>query len=97
MRHPTLTAATTIALTLLAAGGAHAHGDTRCDSGPPEAWRPQMELQRKLAAEGWKVRRVKTTNACYEVYAFDAAGERVEAFFDPRSFERVDKVPEAKR
>ncbi len=42
-----------------------------------------------LVNEGWRVRKVKVENGCYEVYGFDAKGERVEVFFDPKTFERV--------
>lgn len=78
---------------LLMAGAAAAHGDVRCDSGPKAEWRQQMELQRKLVAEGWKVRQVKTWNDCYEVYGFKPDGTRAEVFFNPKTF---DKVAEAK-
>jgi hypothetical protein len=62
------------------------------DAVAQDEMRPQMELQRKLVGEGWKVRQVKTFNGCYEVYGFDARGERTEAFFHPRSFEPVGRV-----
>jgi hypothetical protein len=83
-RHLSLVAA----LCLLAAGAAHAHGDVKCDT-PKAEWRGQMELQSKLVGEGWKVRKVKVENGCYEVYGFDAKGAKAEAFFDPKTFERV--------
>jgi hypothetical protein len=75
-------------LSLLAASAAHAHGDVKCST-PKAEWRGQMELQSKLVAEGWRVRKVKVENGCYEVYGFDAKGQKAEAFFDPKSFERV--------
>ena len=46
-------------------------------------------------AEGWRVRQVKTFDTCYEVYGFDAKGERIEAFFNPRTFERLEDKPAA--
>lgn len=71
------------------AGAAFAHGDVECPKIPKEEWKPQMELQRKLTEEGWRVRQVKVFNTCYEVYGFDAKGERVEVFFNPKTFERI--------
>jgi hypothetical protein len=71
------------------AGSAFAHGDVECPKIPKEEWKPQMELQRKLSGEGWRVRQVKEFNGCYEVYGFDAKGERVEVFFNPKTFERI--------
>lgn len=68
------------------------HDKVRCEAVPKEEMRPQMELQRKLTSEGWKVRQVKTFNGCYEVYGFDASGQRVEAFFHPKTFEKVGEV-----
>jgi len=77
-----------LALTL-AATGAFAHGNVSCPAVPKEEKKPQMELQKKLEAEGWKVRQVKNYNGCYEVYGFDGQGKKAEAFFNPKTFERV--------
>ena len=96
-RSTSLRVTTAIALTV-AAVAAEAHGSTRCEAVPTAEWRPQMALQDKLKAEGWRVRQVKTSNGCYEVYGTDAKGERTEAFFHPRTFERVDEEdPAAKK
>jgi hypothetical protein len=73
----------------LGAHGAWAHGEVACPQTPQATWRPQMELQRKLVGEGWRVRQVKTFSTCYEVYGFDEKGDRVEAFFNPTTFERI--------
>lgn len=51
-----------------------------------------MELQRKLTADGWKVRQVKTDNGCYEVYGFDNTGRRIEIYFNPKTFEKVGEI-----
>ncbi|MBW8843676.1 MAG: PepSY domain-containing protein [Burkholderiales bacterium] len=71
------------------AGAAFAHGNVSCPVVPKEEKKPQMELQKKLESEGWKVRVVKNYNGCYEVYGFDATGAKAEAFFHPKTFERV--------
>ena len=88
-----------LALTL-AATGAFAHGNVSCPAVPKEEKKPQMELQKKLEAEGWKVRQVKNYNGCYEVYGFDGQGKKAEAFFNPKTFERVyaegEQQPEKK-
>ena len=44
-----------------------------------------------MKAEGWDVRSIKTEDGCYEAYAIDAKGKRVEAYFNPQTFERVGK------
>lgn len=68
------------------------HSAVRCEPVPKEEMKPQMELQRKLIGEGWKVRQIKNFNGCYEVYGFDATGRRVEMFFNPKTFEKVGEV-----
>ena len=68
------------------------HDAVKCAPVPKEEMRPQMELQRKLTSEGWKVRQIKNFNGCYEVYGFDETGQRAEAFFDPKTFEKVGQV-----
>ena len=68
------------------------HDKVRCEPLAREEMRPQMELQRQLTSEGWKVRQVKNFNGCYEVYGFDETGQRVEAFFHPKTFEKVGQV-----
>lgn len=73
----------------VAASAAFAHGSVSCAAVPKEEKKPQVELQKKLEGEGWKVRKVQNYNGCHEVYGFDGAGKKAEAFFNPRTFERV--------
>ena len=61
----------------------------KCDPIPKEEWKPQTELERKLANQGWKISRVKITNGCYEVYGRDEKNGKVEVFFHPKTFELV--------
>jgi hypothetical protein len=80
------------------AGASFAHGNVSCPVVPKEEMKGQMELQKKLESEGWKVRKVQNYNGCYEVYGFDGQGKKAEAFFHPKTFERVypeGEVPEA--
>jgi len=73
------------------ASGVWAHGDVRCVPVVPKAqWRPHTDLHKKLTDEGWVVRQMKQTPTCYEVYAKDPKGKRVEVFFHPKTFERVE-------
>ncbi len=67
----------------VAAAHAQATGLATCDSGPKSGWQPQTKLEEMLAAQGWKVRRIKEDGGCYEVYALNDKGERVEAYFHP--------------
>lgn len=81
-----LLAAATVTLGLAGAGAALA--DNRCDV-PVAEWRPREAFQQKLEADGWKVGRIKVDDGCYEVHGFDDKGRRVEAQFDPKTFEQV--------
>lgn len=78
------------AVAAMALGSAQAwgHGDVSCDV-PKKEWQPRVELQKKLKEAGWAVRDIKILNGCYEVYAFDEKDARVEAFFNPKTFERI--------
>ena len=74
---------------LLAAGTVGATGLATCDSGPQSGWEPQEKLEKMLTGKGWKIRRVKEDGGCYEVYAFDEKGDRVEAYFHPKTLALV--------
>ena len=71
------------------AGSALAQHAERCEPIPAAEWKPQAELERKLGDIGWKIRRIKIENGCYEVYALDERGGKVEVFFHPKTLERV--------
>ncbi|HUT47820.1 MAG TPA: PepSY domain-containing protein [Alphaproteobacteria bacterium] len=76
-------------LALAVAPAAQATGLTTCNSGPKSGWQSQDTLKTKLTGEGWKVRRIKVDGGCYEVYAINDNGERVEAYFHPVTFKHV--------
>lgn len=82
---------TVVAVVALSIPGiALATGLATCDSGPEHTWQSREELERRLVAQGWEVRQIKVDGGCYEVYALDAEGNRVEAYFHP---ETLDPVP----
>jgi hypothetical protein len=68
---------------------AHATGLATCDSGAREGWQTQEKLTALLKEKGWQVRRIKEDGGCYEVYALNDKGERVEAYFHPRTLAPV--------
>ena len=86
MKHGT--AILVLALIMLAAP-AGATGLYSCDSSPRENWQSREVLTRLLTEQGWQVRRIKEDGGCWEVYALDAAGDRVEAYFDPVTLKNV--------
>jgi hypothetical protein len=78
-----------VLIAALAFDGAQATGLATCDSGDESGWQAQEKLKEMLTKKGWDVRRIKVDGGCYEVYATDDKGERVEAYFDPRDFAPV--------
>jgi hypothetical protein len=66
-----------------------ATGLAECESGPKENWVSKEELQAKLEKQGWQVRKIKEDGGCWEVYAIDEKGNRVEAYFHPETLEQV--------
>lgn len=78
-----------LAAGMSAAIPAHATGLATCDSGPRETWQAQEKLEQILKERGWQIRRVKIDGGCYEVYALNEKGERVEAYFHPKTLAPV--------
>jgi hypothetical protein len=66
-----------------------ATGLATCDSGSQDTWQPQAKLEKQLTDQGWKVRRIKVDGGCYEVYALNEKGEKVEAYFHPQTLAPV--------
>ena len=80
---------TALALAISLAAPAFATGLATCDSGPESGWQSTEVLEKQLTDKGWTVRRIKVDGGCYEVYALDEKGERVEAYFHPVTLEPV--------
>jgi len=77
-----------LAFTLFAISTTLAQAAEKC-SVPMADWKPREDLEAKLKAQGWDVRTIKTEDGCYEAYAIDDNGHRVEAYFNPKTFEPV--------
>jgi hypothetical protein len=54
-----------------------------CTAAPQSQWLSIDELQAKIEAQGYKVRKAKLKNACGELYTLDKNDQRVELFVDP--------------
>lgn len=78
-----------ICLAAVTAAPAAATGLYTCESGPRTDWKSQDVLKKTLTAKGWKVRRIKEDGGCWEVYAIDDHGKRVEAYFHPVTLKNV--------
>ena len=78
--------AATMAATL--AGPALATGKIKC-AATPEQRKPIEALKAELVKQGWTVAKAKLDGGCYEVYGVMPDTGRVEAYFDPISFEKL--------
>jgi hypothetical protein len=87
-------AAGAVAITLLAGASVSLYStnaladDDYCNV-PKAEWQPMDALKEKLTADGWEIRKIKEDDGCYEVYAIKADGKKIEAYFNPASFELV--------
>ena len=79
---------------LTVAGLGQALAANKCDV-PADQWQPREALQTKLEKEGWTVRKIKTEDGCYEAYAIDAKGKRMETLFNPKTLEAVGEDSDA--
>jgi hypothetical protein len=48
-----------------------------------DKWMTQSDFKHSIETQGYKVKTLKVTNGCYEVYGHDKNGKRVEISFDP--------------
>lgn len=79
----------TLALAALAmATPAFATGKMTCKVAAADM-KPQAELVASLTKAGWTVTKAKPDGGCYEVYGTTPEGDRVEAYFDPATFEKL--------
>lgn len=84
-----LLAATVLSLSLSLPLISGATGRMSCDSGDQSTWKTQEELKESVIQLGWKVRKVKIDGGCYELYGTTPEGQRVEAYFDPVTLEKL--------
>lgn len=73
---------------VLLTGPAFAAGAT-CATSPKSQWQPQSKLETMLKGEGLTVKQIKVENGCYEVYAVDKAGKRVNAAYNAETLAKL--------
>lgn len=66
-----------------------ADGDVVCGSGPQAEWEALSDLKKRAWQQGWEVLKVQVQGDCYEVYARNAQGQAIEAFFHPATLEKL--------
>lgn len=69
---------------------------------PMSNWKPREAIAQMAAEKGWKVRRIKIDDGCYEINGQDATGRRIEVKIHPAtlqvlSIEHDDKLEDENR
>jgi hypothetical protein len=75
------------ALGVLMTGPAFAAG--ACSTALAAQFKPKAMLEARLRGEGLTVRQIKVENGCYEVYALDKAGKKVNAAYNAETLEKL--------
>ena len=76
MKIRALILASCLAMPLAAQAGA------KCEAHPKDQWMKMEDLQAKLVAEGYKIKKLKVDGQCYEMYGHNDKGQRVEIYMD---------------
>jgi hypothetical protein len=79
----TALAAAALSIVLAPAGVALADDDTDCGKSPRDQWMSEDDIETRATELGYDVRSVDTEDGCYEVYAVDANGARLELYLNP--------------
>jgi len=80
------------ALALMLAGPAFA--GVGCSTAQPAQFKPLSDLKAQLVKGGMTVKKIKTEKGCYEVYAIDKSGKKVNVAFNAETLAKVAN-PEA--
>jgi hypothetical protein len=65
-----------------------------CSKATPDKFKPEADLVASLKSQGMTVSKLKTEKGCYEVYAKDASGKKLNMAFNAETLEPVAN-PEA--
>ncbi len=80
------------AVTTLLSGSAFAASE--CSKADATKFKPQADLEAVLAKDGLTLKKLKVEKGCYEVYAVDKAGKKVNVAYNAETLEKA-KSPEA--
>lgn len=79
-----LKVAVALAVGALSLGAAHASTYAgQCTDRPKSEWMNTADVKARIQSQGYSVGKVKTGGSCYEVYAKDKGGQKVELFVNP--------------
>jgi hypothetical protein len=75
----------TLLLITASIGVVRAEEGQNCTQAPKDRWLSKDSIKEKAKAAGLDLRRVKVEGSCYEVYAIDVKGNKVETLFNPET------------
>ena len=78
-----------IALALIAAPAPAFAAGATCSTADSSKFQPKTKLEDQLKAQGLTVKQIKTENGCYEVYAVDKAGKKVNTAYNAETLAKV--------
>lgn len=82
----TFTVVTIAAMTLIS--GTAMASSTYCNE-PKSKWMSVGSIKAKVTSMGYKVRKIEVDDGCYEAYATDSSGRRMEIYLNPVTAEVV--------
>ncbi len=74
------------------AGVSPAFASGSCSTAPQSQWQPQSALETQLKADGYDIRQIKVENGCYEVYATDSNGNRMNLAYNAETLQKLDNA-----
>ncbi len=57
---------------------------------PMSQWQSRDAVRGMAEAQGWKVRRIKIDDGCYEIKGYDASGREIEVKIDPATLAVIE-------
>lgn len=78
---------------LLLLGATPLLADTDCARPDRSAWMPESQFRAQMKRLGVQITKFRITPGhCYEIYGFDAAGRKLEIYYDPVDARPVEEV-----
>lgn len=78
---------------LLLLGAAPLLADTDCGRPDRSAWMPESQFREQMKRQGVQITKFRITPGhCYEIYGFNAAGHKLEVYYDPVDARPVEEV-----
>ena len=78
-----------IALTLVALSAPAFAAGVTCSTSDPSKFQPQSKLQDLLKTQGLTIKQIKTEKGCYEVYAMDKSGKKINNAYNAETLQQV--------